>query len=135
MTVAMVALAQQQSSGTSSAWSLLSLLIAILFIAAQWVTFTKAGRPGWAAIIPVYNTLQMIWMVGRPWWWLLLLLIPLLNIIIGIILLNDLSTSFGHGIGFTLGLIFLATIFFLILAFGSSQYRGPAAQSVAFAAG
>ncbi|HEY7059951.1 MAG TPA: DUF5684 domain-containing protein [Chloroflexota bacterium] len=127
MTVLMVALAQQNSNGASVASSLIGLLVAIIVIAAQWVIFAKAGRAGWAAIIPIYNTLVLIWLVGRPWWWLLLLLVPLLNIIIGIILANDLSSSFGHGIGFTLGLIFLAPIFFLILAFGSSEYRGPAA--------
>ena len=127
MIIAMVGLAQQRSDGGSAIGSLVSLLFSIILIAAMWVIFSKAGRPGWAAIIPIYNTLQMIWLVGRPWWWILLLLVPLLNIIIGIILLNDLSTSFGHGVGFTLGLIFLAPIFFLILAFGSSQYRGPAA--------
>jgi hypothetical protein len=125
--IAMVGLAQRQSDGGSAVGSLVGLVIAIVSIAAMWVIFAKAGRPGWAAIIPIYNTLQMIWMVGRPWWWILLLLIPFLNLIIGIILLNDLSSSFGHGVGFTLGLIFLAPIFFLILAFGSSQYRGPSA--------
>jgi hypothetical protein len=125
--IAMVTLAQQQSDGGGAVGGVIGLLLAIILIAAQWVIFSKAGRPGWAAIIPIYNTLQMIWMVGRPWWWFLLLLVPFLNVIIGIILLNDLSASFGHGIGFTLGLIFLAPIFFLILAFGSSQYRGPAA--------
>ena len=62
--------------------------------------------------------------VGRPWWWILLLLVPFLNIIIGIIVANDLSNAFGHGLGFTLGLIFLSPIFMLILAFGSSEYRG-----------
>jgi hypothetical protein len=130
MIVAMVGLAQQRTDGGAggAAGSLVSLLLGILFIAAMWVIFTKAGRPGWAAIIPIYNTLQMIWLVGRPWWWLLLLLVPILNIIIGIILLNDLSASFGHGVGFTLGLIFLAPIFFLVLAFGSSQYRGTSAN-------
>ena len=126
--VALVVLAQQRGDGGGGiVGALVGLLFAIILIAAQWVIFSKAGRPGWAAIIPIYNTLQMIWMVGRPWWWLLLLLVPFLNVIIGIILLNDLSTSFGHGIGFTLGLIFLAPIFFLILAFGGSEYRGPAA--------
>jgi hypothetical protein len=125
--IAMVTLAQQQSDGGGAVGGVIGLLLAIILIAAQWVIFSKAGRPGWAAIIPIYNTLQIIWMVGRPWWWFLLLLVPFLNVIIGIILLNDLSASFGHGIGFTLGLIFLAPIFFLILAFGSSQYRGPAA--------
>ncbi|MDE3228927.1 MAG: hypothetical protein KGO05_03520, partial [Chloroflexota bacterium] len=66
--------------------------------------------------------------VGRPWWWLLLLMfLPIVNVIFAIMLTNDLSKSFGHGLGFTLGMIFLPFIFFPILAFGSSQYVGPAA--------
>jgi hypothetical protein len=89
--------------------------------------FSKAGRPGWAAIIPIYSTLVLLWICGRPWWWILLLLIPILNIIILFIVMNDLSNAFGHGLGFTLGLIFLAPIFVLILAFGSSEYRGTSA--------
>src|SRR5689334_10758504 len=98
MTIAMVGLAQRQSDGGSAVGSLVGLIIAIVSIAAMWVIFSKAGRPGWAAIIPIYNTLQMIWMVGRPWWWILLLLVPILNFIILIILANDLSNSFGHGV-------------------------------------
>ena len=127
MIIAMVGLAQQRSDGGGAVGSLIGLIVGIVAIAAMWVIFSKAGRPGWAAIIPIYNTLQMIWLVGRPWWWILLLLVPLLNLIIAVILMNDLSSSFGHGVGFTLGLIFLAPIFMLILAFGSSEYRGPAA--------
>lgn len=127
MPVVMMAFAQQGSDAGSALGVLINVLLAIVLIAAGWVIFAKAGRPGWAAIIPIYNTLVMLSIVGRPWWWLLLMLVPLLNIIIGIIVLNDLSSSFGHGMGFTLGLIFLAPIFFLILAFGSSEYRGAAA--------
>lgn len=63
--------------------------------------------------------------IGRPIWWFILFLIPVVGIIFGIIALNDLSKSFGHGVGFTLGLLFLSIFFFPILAFGGSQYVGP----------
>ena len=66
-------------------------------------------------------------MVGRPWWWLILMLIPVVNFIVGIIVINDLSKSFGQGVGFTLGLIFFSPIFILILAFGNYNYIGPGA--------
>ena len=127
MSANLALLAQQQPQGPDVLSTLISVIVSVASIVALWVIFTKANRPGWAAIIPIYNTLQLLWTVGRPWWWILLLLIPLLNVIILIIVMNDLSKSFGHGIGFTLGLIFLPPIFLLILAFGSSQYRGPAA--------
>lgn len=104
-----------------------SLVIFVIAIAAMWKIFTKAGEEGWKAIIPIYNIVVLLKIVGRPWWWLLLMLIPIVNIVVSIVVMNDLSKSFGHGVGFTLGLIFLSLIFYLILGFGSSQYRGPAA--------
>ncbi len=101
------------------------LAILVLVIAAEWVIFSKAGKPGWAAIIPIYNLIVYLQVVGRPVWWIILFFIPIVNIIIGIIVVNDLSKSFGHGVGYTLGLLFLSIIFYPILAFGGSQYVGP----------
>lgn len=101
------------------------LLFIALMIASIWITYSKAGKPGWAAIIPIYNILVWLEIIGKPWWWLLLCLIPLVNIVIIIIMINRLSKVFGHGVGFTLGLIFLGFIFFPILAFGDSKYIGP----------
>lgn len=105
-----------------------------IYVIPYWVIFTKAGRPGWAALIPIYSTIVLLGIVGRPWWWILLFLIPIVNIVILIIMLHGLSVSFGHGAGFTLGLIFLGWIFAMIIAFGSSTYRGPAAGQPAAAA-
>ena len=103
------------------------LAFTILMIAACWKIFTKAGQPGWAAIIPIYNWYILCKIVGRPGWWVILLLIPFINFIIGIILCIDLAKSFGKGVGFGIGLILLGLIFFPILGFGSAQYQGPAA--------
>lgn len=89
------------------------------------MVFTKARQPGWAAIIPFYNYWVMLKVAGRPGWWLILLFIPLVNIVIGIIVVSDLAKSFGKGVGFTVGLILLSFVFFPILGFGSAQYRGP----------
>jgi len=101
------------------------LAIIVLLIASIWIVFTKAGKPGWAAIIPIYNIIVLLEIVGKPWWWLLLMLIPIVNIVILVIVYHKLSLSFGHEVGFTLGLIFLGIIFLPILAFGSSKYVGP----------
>jgi Family of unknown function (DUF5684) len=106
------------------------LAFAILMIAACWKIFTKAGQPGWAAIIPIYNWYMLCKIVGRPGWWVILLFIPFINFIIGIILCIDLAKSFGKGVGFGIGLILLGVIFFPILGFGSAQYQGPAAGSL-----
>jgi hypothetical protein len=91
---------------------------------ALWFVFKKAGENGWASIIPVYNILIAIKIAGKPWWYILLLLIPIVNIIIGIMILHGISKSFGRGGWFTVGLIFLRVIFLAILGFGAAQYIG-----------
>jgi hypothetical protein len=99
--------------------------IIVLMIASMWTIFTKAGKPGWACIVPIYNIIVLLDAVGKPWWWLLLMLIPIVNIVILIIVYHNLSLSFGKGGGFTVGLILLGIIFLPILAFGDSKYLGP----------
>jgi hypothetical protein len=105
------------------------LLVALLLIVAMWKVFTKAGQPGWASIIPIYNLYIWCKIVGRPGWWIILLLIPFVNIIVGIILCIDMAKSFGKGVGFGIGLALLGIIFWPILGFGSAQYQGPAASA------
>lgn len=100
-------------------------LITFLII-AQWKVYTKAGKPGWACLVPFYNYIVMLEIVGKPVWWFVLMLVPIVNIVIGIMVINLLAKSFGKDVGFTLGLIFLPFIFLPILAFGSAKYQGPA---------
>ena len=118
-----------QGQAPSPAVLIAELLIALLVIVAMWKVFTKAGRPGWAAIIPIYNMYVWCKIVGRPGWWVILMLIPLVNIIIGIIVCIDLAKSFGKGVGFGIGIALLGIIFLPILGFGSAQYQGPSASS------
>jgi hypothetical protein len=101
------------------------LAVVVFEIAALWKVFTKAGQPGWGAIIPIYNTYLLCKIGGKPGWWVILFFIPLVNIVIFILLYHAVSKSFGHGGGFTVGLVLLSFIFVPILGFGSSQYRGP----------
>jgi hypothetical protein len=117
-----------QGQAPSPVLIIAELLIALLVIVAMWKVFTKAGRPGWAAIIPIYNMYVWCKIVGRPGWWVILMLIPLVNIIIGIILCIDLAKSFGKGAGFGIGIALLGIIFLPILGFGSAQYQGPSAS-------
>src|SRR5256884_7328210 len=105
---------------------IVGLLIALLLIVAMWKVFIKAGQPGWASIIPIYNLYIWCKIVGRPWWWILLMLIPFVNFIVAIILCIDMAKSFGKGAGFGIGLALLGIIFWPILGFGSAQYQGPA---------
>jgi hypothetical protein len=100
------------------------LAVIVLVIAGLWKTFTKAGKPGWAAIIPIYNLIVMIQIAGKPIWWIILYLIPFVNIVIAIMVTAAVSRNFGRGVGTTLGLIFLPMIFYPILGFGGAQYVG-----------
>lgn len=109
--------------------------IVIFIIAAKWKMFEKAGQPGWAAIVPIYNYYIMTKIAGKPGYWTLLLLIPFFNLIFMIWLYNMISKSFGKDEGFTVGLVLLGIVFWPILGFGSARYIGPYGNPVAFAAG
>jgi len=102
------------------------LAFIIFLIASGWKVFEKAGQPGWAVIVPIYNYLTILKIVGKPWWWLLLLFIPGVNLVISIWVTNLISKSFGKGNGFTVGLLLLSFIFWPILGFGDAEYEGPA---------
>jgi len=90
-----------------------------------WKVFTKAGKPGWASIIPIYNYYVLTQIAGKEWWWFLLLFIPVINFIAWIMICLGLAEKFGKGGGFAVGLILLGIVFFPILGFGSAVY-GPA---------
>src|SRR5688572_27096030 len=86
---------------------LVYLAVVVFMMATLWKVYSKAGKPGWAAIVPIYNTIVQLQIVGRPLWWFFLLLIPFVNIVVGIIVINDLAKSFGKTVGWTVGLILL----------------------------
>jgi Family of unknown function (DUF5684) len=97
-------------------------VLCILMVAAMWKMFSKAGQPGWAAIIPIFNLIVWCKVAGRPLWWVVLwfVCVPIVYIILCI----DTAKVFGKGGGFAVGLILLPFIFFPIIGFGSAQYQG-----------
>jgi hypothetical protein len=109
------------------AFGIVWLIVAVVVIIGMWKVFTKAGQPGWAAIIPIFNFYILCKVAGRPGWWLLLMLIPFVNFIIWIILSLDLAKKFGKGAGFGIGIALLSFIFLPVLGFGDAQYQGTAA--------
>ncbi|HUP46738.1 MAG TPA: DUF5684 domain-containing protein [Thermoanaerobaculia bacterium] len=114
-----------EPAGSAAAFALMILWLAVLvlMIAAMWKVFEKAGEPGWAAIIPIYNLYVMLKIAGKPGWWLLLMLIPFVNVIVAILMYVSFAQAFGKGVGFALGLMFLGPVFFPILAWGDSRYH------------
>jgi hypothetical protein len=115
------------TSGPGATFWIVWCAVMVFYIAAMWKVFTKAGQPGWAAIVPIYNLVVLVQIAGKPVWWVLLMLIPFVNIIVAVMVWHGISTNFGKGVGFTLGLLFLGFIFIPILAWGDSQYLGPTA--------
>lgn len=119
------------SDSSSPVTWVIAIIIAIIIIVAHWKIFTKAGKPGWASIIPIYNTIVLLEIIGRPIWWFILLFIPLVNIVILVIISIDLAKAFGKGAGYALLLIFLPFIGFPMLAFGNATYKKPSPAKLA----
>lgn len=98
-------------------------LLVVFIIVSFWILFTKAGQPGWAILIPIYNIIVLLEVAKKPWWWIFLFLIPVVNLVIAIMMYHAISLNFGKGAGFTVGIIFLPIIFIPILAFGDAKYN------------
>ncbi len=134
-------LAQASGNNEAAALGVLLALIAgfgmillagyVVCLIGMWKVFTKAGQPGWAVLIPIYNVIVLLRVAGLPWYWvfaLFLQIIPIIGLlafmVLAVMCLHRISTRFGQGVGFTIGLTLLSPIFFLILGFGSSKYVG-----------
>jgi hypothetical protein len=107
---------------------LLAMGLFVLAIAGMWKVFEKAGQPGWACIVPVYNLFVLVRIVGKPAIWVLFAFIPFVNLVIGILLAIELAKCFGKGTGFAVGMIFLPMVFYPILGFGDARYQRPQIQ-------
>jgi hypothetical protein len=102
-------------------------VIIILIVAGFWKTFEKAGQPGWAAIIPIYNLYILCQIAGRPGWWCILYFIPFVNIVVSLLIAIDVAKAFGKDAVYGVILLWIFQVVgFLILGFGDAQYVGPA---------
>ena len=116
----------QEDGGAGAAGGLFLIIwlaMIVLVIAGFWKTFAKAGKPGWGAIIPIYNVILLLDIAGRPIWWIILFFIPFVNFVVCIIVGIDVARNFGKGAGFGLGLAIFSFIFYPILGFGDAQYQ------------
>jgi len=107
------------------------VLISLLHVIGMWKVLVKGGEPGAFSLLNFvtcllpFSFIPVMRMVGRPTCWVVLLYVPIVNIVILLLVSLELSRSFGKGTGFGIGLWLLGPIFFIILGFGSSTYRGP----------
>jgi len=104
------------------------LAIIVIAIAGLWKMFEKAGKPGWAAIVPIYNAIVMAEIVGKPAWWGVLTIIPCVGIVFGIWLLNLFMKSFGKDTLYTILALLFPFVIFPMLGFGDAKYIGPVAS-------
>ena len=117
-------------AGSCIIW-VIALALGVVCIIGMWKTFTKAGKPGWAVIIPIYNTIVLLEIVGKPLWVIILLLIPCVQFAVFLMLFIELAKKFGKSAGFGIGLFLLPSIFFPILGFGDAKYLGAASAAPA----
>jgi hypothetical protein len=99
------------------------LFIAVFMIVSMWKIDEKAGQPGWASIVPIYNIIVYVKIIKKPMWWIIIFVIPVVNYVFLIWSVNLLSKRFGKDVVFTIGLLLLGFVFYPILAFGDAKYK------------
>ncbi len=119
------AAASALGTGFMLIYSLFCLALAIIMIIAMWKMYVKAGKPGWACIVPFYSQYCLFDIAMGNGWLFLLSFVPCVNVVMLIICYFKLAAAFGKGVGFGFGLVFLTPIFEMILGFGSAEYVGP----------
>ncbi len=103
---------------------LIWLILVVFYVYVGWKIFVKAGQPGWASIVPIYNIYVLLLIIKKPIWWIIMFFIPLISIIFAILACLEMAKVFGKEAGFGIGLLLLGFIFAPILAFGDAKYQG-----------
>lgn len=97
--------------------------IGIFSIICMWKLFKKAGKPGWASIIPIYNVIVMLEIAELPMWYIVLFLVPFANIYAIFKIFIEIAHKFNKSTGFGVAMAFFSIICLPILAFGKAQYK------------
>lgn len=114
---------------------ILMLVLLVFYVVCMWKIFVKAGKPGWAALVPIYNVYVLMQIIGKPWWWMLAIFagaIPVIGYLItlafGLIVALELGKKFGKDTAFSiLALWLFSFVGYPMLAFGSAKYDASAA--------
>ncbi len=115
------------AAGGSAFGAIFGLVFAVIAIVAMYKIFIKAGEPGWAAIVPLYNTYTLVKIAGLNPLLFLLLLVPIVNVVFAIYVMIKLGETFGKTAGWSvIFLVILSFIGMLMLGFGNETYRKPA---------
>jgi hypothetical protein len=109
-----------------SVYMLIMTVVVVITIAALWKLFERAHKPGWAALVPVYNYVVLLEVIGRPLWWLAMMFVPFVNLVFMFMMYIDLAKSFGKDTTYGVLLALFAPIMLPALAFGKhTVYVGP----------
>jgi len=112
---------QNQSFSSLFVW-IIAIPIIVVGMIAGWKMYSKAGKPGWESIIPIYNLIVLLQIIQKPIWWIVLYFIPFVNTIITLLVALNLAKAFGKSAVFGVVLLWIFPIGYLILGFGSSKY-------------
>jgi hypothetical protein len=112
-----------QSSGSGNVELFATVALTAVVFAGFWKVFEKAGEPGWAGIIPLYNLYVLVRISGNAWWWFILFFIPVINLLATVKISIDVAGKFNRGVLFGLGLTFISFIFYPLLGFGNYEYQ------------
>jgi hypothetical protein len=104
---------------------LLILALVAFYVYCFWKLFEKAGKPGWATLISGHNIVVLLEIIGHPGWWYFFFIVPIVNLVLGIMLIFELVKVFGKDTGFGCLTILFPYVMVPILALGDAKYLGP----------
>ncbi len=81
---------------SASQWFIFFLIVQVIHGLGTWKLYEKAGRKRWEAFVPVYNSIVLMRIIGRPTLWTLLLFIPVINLIMFPVVWVETLRSFGR---------------------------------------
>ena len=99
------------------------ILVTVVLIISNWKIFTKAGKPGWAILIPIYNIIVMVQIIKKPLWWVIILFVPIVDAVFVILIVYNLVLRFGKPGWHVLLALFLGVIYYPYLAFSNAEYQ------------
>jgi hypothetical protein len=111
---------------TAASLMVLALLWWPFVVAATigaWLVFAKAGRPGWACLVPGYNGAEFLRVAKLPAWLWVLFLVPFVNIVLFVLACVRVARAFRKGPRFAAGLVFLPPVYMTILGMGAARYQ------------
>ena len=112
------------SGGALAIFIIVLLAVLVLMAIAMWKIYTKAGQPGWAIFVPIYNNVVMFDVIGMQKWNILIMLyVPFAAIVYAIMIPFKLAKAFGKGVGFGFLLWLIPIIGYPVLAFGSAEHQ------------